>query len=510
MMRWSRVDAWGPLAALVGVGVFLLQGFEGSLTRDVSVYAYAGQQVADGVPPYVQILNRAGPLAHLVPGAGAALGELVGADELLAMRVTMMVLSALALWAAYVLGRDLYGSRLAGVMTSAALLSFQGFVTYATGGPREKTTMVLFMLLALWAVSRRHWPAAGVATALATLSWQGSFVPLTVVVAVAVVALPGGWRPRVTALLRFAVAGLAVALVTVVYFLAVGAFAEFYEGFYAVNAGYTTQRGLLTLLQTPRRLVTGFGWSLTLLVVGVLASLAVSAARFRRLDRDSPGAVAVAALGPGTVSCLLWSLMAFEGWPDAFLFLPFAACGLAGLGHLLVASWRPARAPRVAGLVVGALVVATATTALLSRSHDLVEQRRHNDAVLAVLDDPEVLAISNPAPLVFAEARNPIRYQLFSGGQADYLRATYPRGMRGLARAVKRAHPTVITVYGQPWAWIQPVLQRDYLLLGGGPKPYAWYVSVSQTTSEERAEMQRLLRDTLPDAGASGVRRSVA
>ncbi len=509
MSRWSRVDAWGPLAGLTGAVVFLLQGFEGPLSRDVAVYAYAGQQVAEGVPPYVQILNRAGPLAHLVPGAGAALGRLVGVDDLLAMRLTMMVLSALALWAAYVLGRDLYGSRLTGVMTSAALLSFQGFVTYATEGPREKTVMVLMMVFALWAVCRRRWSAAGVATALATLTWQGSLVPLLAVVTVAVLALPGGRGPRLSALLRFAGAGLAVAAVTVGYFLTVGAFAELYEGFYAVNAGYTTQRGLLTMLSAPRRLVSGFGWSLALVLAGVVGSFVVSGTRVRGLDRGSPGGVAVVALAVGTLVCLLWALMSFEGWPDLFPILPFSACGLAGLGHLLLARWPSAGVQRVAGVAVALLVGATATTALLDRSTALVPQQRHNAVVLATLDDPRLLAINNPAPLVFAHARNPIRYQLFSGGQSDYLRATYPGGMRGLAREIERANPTVITVFGQSWAWLRPVLERDYLYLGGRRKPYSWYVSVSQTTMAERAELRRVVGDTLPPAGATDVRRSL-
>jgi hypothetical protein len=395
-------------------------------------------------------------------------------------------------------------------MTSAVLLSFQGFVTYATQGPREKTVMVLLMVLALWAVCRRSWAAAGVATAAATLTWQGSFVPLLAVVTVAALALPGDRGARLSALLRFAAAGLAVAAVAVGYFLAVGAFAELYEGFYAVNAGYTTQRGLLTVLQARSApVVAGFGWSLVLLVAGVVGSFVVAGTRVRGLDRGSPGDVAVVALAVGSLACLLWSLVSFEGWPDAFPFLPFSACGLAGLGHLVLARWPSAGVRLTAGAAVVLLLVATATSAVLDRSSGLVPQQRHNAVVLAVLDDPRLLAISNPAPLVLAHARNPIRYQLFSGGQADYLRATYPGGMPGLARDVLRERPTLITVYGRPWPWLRPVLERDYLYLGGRRKPYSWYVSVSQTTVAERAELRRVVADTLPPARASGVRRSV-
>ena len=161
------IDPLGPLMATVGTVVFLVHGYGGILTRDLALYAYGGQQFAEGVPPFVAVLNRAGPLAHMVPGVGTWLGRLLGADsgadDLLAMRVLMTVLSAIAVWVVYLLGRDAFGSRLAGVASASSLLAFQGFVTYATGGPREKTTMMLLMALALWAVVRRRWGWAGVA-----------------------------------------------------------------------------------------------------------------------------------------------------------------------------------------------------------------------------------------------------------------------------------------------------------------------------------------------------------
>ena len=124
--------------------VFVVHGFDSILTRDLALYAYGGQQVAEGVPPYVGVLNRAGPLAHLVPGARRGRGAASSAiDDLLGMRVLMLLLSVACVWVLYLLARDLFDSRLAGVASATALLDLPGFVTYATGGPREKTTMML-------------------------------------------------------------------------------------------------------------------------------------------------------------------------------------------------------------------------------------------------------------------------------------------------------------------------------------------------------------------------------
>ena len=68
--RWGFLDPYVPIVGVVSLVTFALHGVTGSLSRDLSVYTYAGQQVVDGHPPYLGILNRAGPLAHLAPALG--------------------------------------------------------------------------------------------------------------------------------------------------------------------------------------------------------------------------------------------------------------------------------------------------------------------------------------------------------------------------------------------------------------------------------------------------------
>src|SRR5688500_7315722 len=158
-----------PVVAGVPLVVYVLHGFQGRLTRYLGIYSYAGQQVADGVPPYLGVLNRAGPLAHVLPGVGALVARVGGFDDLVTMRVFFMLLATAAVCVCYLLGRDLFDSRAAGLVSAGALLSFHGFIEYASNGPREKTPMTLFVLAALWAVVHRRWFAAGVLTSLATL-----------------------------------------------------------------------------------------------------------------------------------------------------------------------------------------------------------------------------------------------------------------------------------------------------------------------------------------------------
>ena len=84
---------------MVGAGAVLtyaMHGFSGLLSRDLALYSYAGQQVAEGVPPYVGVMNRAGPLAHLLPAVGVLVARLGGWDDLLVMRLWFMVIATCA------------------------------------------------------------------------------------------------------------------------------------------------------------------------------------------------------------------------------------------------------------------------------------------------------------------------------------------------------------------------------------------------------------------------------
>jgi len=307
-----RLDPWGPVFALAGTVIFLLHGFGGTLTRDLALYAYSGQQFAEGEPPYVSVLNRAGPLAHMVPGAGAAIARVIGTDDLLTQRVLMMVLSVAAVWLMYLVGRDTFESRLAGAATATSLLLLQGFVIYATGGPREKTTMMLFVVCTMVAVTHRRWAWAGASVALATLTWQPVFVAGVAMAVAAILALP--WRRISGALLGFVVGGIVPTALMCGYFVAVGAFQEFLDGFYLINAEYTDQSGLREFLGSElQEIVDAFGWSLWVLLAGLAASMLLGALRVRGLDRTEAPQVAIVAFGVATLARILWCFRVFNG-----------------------------------------------------------------------------------------------------------------------------------------------------------------------------------------------------
>lgn len=477
---YRRLDPLGPLFALVSVAIFLLHGYGGELTRDLALYSYSGQQVVEGVPPYVSVLNRAGPLAHLVPAFGALVARVLGTDDVLTMRVVMTVLSVISVWLLYVVGRNIFRSRLAGAASAAALLVCQGFVIYATGGPREKTTIVFLLILALWAVTHRRWAAAGVCVALATLTWQPAFWVGTAVAGVAMLALPTRrdvWR----SIVRFCLAGLATTAVFLVGFALVGALDDFVQCFLVINARYTRQTELIGyLLSDPTDLWNGFGWTLWVLIAGLVATVVIAWKQFRHGDRHDHMTMTQVGLGAGTVISLVWSLgVAFNGWADAMFVVPIASLGLGGGVALLAeryAAQRP-RLPRTA--LIGFTVVALLASAYNSwdtRRHVLPEQRRQIAAVLAAAPEGYTIAsVGAPQPLVLARRTNPNPYQMFLAGFDNYFEDNYPGGMQGVSDLIASEKPTLITSDHPSWyAWILPLLERDYTRLGTSTD-FVWY-----------------------------------
>lgn len=479
--RPGLADPVGALVALASLGVFAAHGFEGELTRDLGIYAYAGQTVADGEPPYVGVMNRSGPLAHLVPGVGAAAARLVGANDLLGMRVLFLVLSVLCVWVVYLVARDLYETRFAGVVAAGLLVCIPGFIFYATGGPREKTTMMLLFALALLAAVHRRWAWAGVAVALTTLTWQPAFLPLVVAVAGAALLAPRGERLR--GLAAIVAGGTVTTALTAAYFAAAGAFGDFLDGFVLIHLRYTYQTGMYDDLEAQwEGLVGAFETSLNFVIAGLGLTLVLAARNLlvRRRRHDHLGRVQII-IGVATLVGLVWSWRVFNGWADALVLVPLAALGLAGL-----AAWLGELLPRTAATaLVAAWVVVVAALgldwSLNEGSRLLPKQQRESDAVFAALPaDATLFSVEAPQPLVLTGRTNLTQHQMFRAGLIFYVDASWPGGLAGYAADVSAAEPTVIAIgrYAR-FAWVRPILGSDYTAIGTSPG-WTWYVRDDQ------------------------------
>lgn len=476
MNALRRADPMLPLTALVATVVYLLHGFDGSLSRDPASFAYGGQRVADGVPPYVGLLTRVGPLAHLLPGIGVAAARVIGTDDLLGARVLFMLISVVCVAVAYLLGRELFGSRLAGVASAAALLCFHGFIHYATYGPREKTAVVLFVLLALLALLHQRWGTSGFLTALATLTWQPIFPALIVGAVVAVHLGLGAGRTR--ALARLAVGGLVPTAVTVGTYAAAGALDVFLDDFVLINTHYTKQISPLSMLsRTADKMTAGFGWSLAVVVVGAVALLALAGVALARPgERRDPRRAALAGSAAVLVVGMLWTARSYDGWPDL---LPFLPCAALGVGGTVAAVSRRVTGRTATAVATAWAVTATAMAVTYSVDRQTVLERQRA-GVAAVLDllppDATMLSVQAPQPLVLSGKPNLSRHQIFSKGLSDYVDDVWPGGMEGYGRWVGAQEPTLISVgLSPPPTWLAPVIDASYSRIGRVPG-WSWYV----------------------------------
>ena len=473
--RLRGLDPLAPLCGVVALLVYLLQGFDGLLSRDLAVYSYGGQQVAEGVAPYVAILNRAGPLAHLVPGAGAWVGRLLGVEDILAMRATLMLVAVATIVVTYLLGRDLFRSRGAGLAAAGAMLSCEGFLRYATLGPREKTTMVCLLALGLLAMVHQRWGTAGAMVALSTLSWQPVAFPA--IAALGVAALLGA-DGRVRALVRIAVGGIVPTALIMLGYLLIGKLQVFLDAFFLINLRYTEQGGVLS---NPGRLwssmLDAYGWSIWVMIAGTVAITAIGVHAARRPARSTPQGAAFVALAVHVLVCALWAFKAFNGWPDAFYVFPASVLGIGGL-YLLLArrvATRSATAVLVAWTVL--TVAMSVVAAVEDRSNALDDQRAEVADVMAILPPgARIASVEAPQPLVLTHQRNLSRFQLFGNGLEGYVEDTWPGGIDGYARWLVAHRPTVIAVGTQSGMpdWLPPAMGGEYVDVGGGSNWHWW------------------------------------
>jgi hypothetical protein len=474
---------WGDptVVGVVALVVYVLHGYDGELDRDLGVFSYGGLQISHGGSPYVDVFNSVGPLADAVPGLAMWLGHFAGVDPVLSARLFFTVISALCCSLLCVLARDTLGSRAAGLIAPAVFLTFGAFLNLASDGPREKTTMVLFLLGCVILLGRRRWGLAGACAALATLTWQPVLVVTLAALAAAVLLDQQDTRRRI--LLRFTFGGLVPSLATVSYFVGAGALAQALDGFIVVNVRYTEQPSLLTRPSDIAAILwAAYHWTLPLVVVGLtaLVTLGIRAIPFARRPTVSVEARRLVIGSAGALAGTVWTVLAVNGGPDLFVLLPFAALGIAGSALLVLSRLpRPAAFTAVTAVVVVGIVVSVVES-VSTRDDELVLQRADVNAVLATQPaDASVVSLSAPQVLVLSGRTSPTPYQIMSKTQDRYLEATYPGGLTGFLDTLSDLHPTFVAVGSSAYiGWARGWLRTDYWRVGGNNR-WEWYLSRS-------------------------------
>jgi len=472
-IRREAWPQWAGAATSVVLALVLYTRFsiDGSLNRDESIYAYGGQQLTHGVPPYASIFDPKGPLATMLCGLGAGLGNLLGRNEIYLIRLVFLGCSVLTVLAVYLLVLQLWDSVIGGLTAAVVFASFDGFARNALPGPDAKTPGVLFLVLCMWLAVRRQWFLAAFAGSLAFLVWQPLLIFVPMVLLYAVLCSPENRRGSVA----LAVAGAAVPLaVTFVYFAAVGAVGKFVESAFTYPLTWV-KRTRETFLHRIRHIAdivhryyefSGvLFWLGAALLVAVAVGVLVAGRRHWRTALTDPLLCVI------MLSFLFeagYASTDFQSYPDLFPLLPYPAIGF-GAAVAIALSHCPSGLPfRIA---FGVTATAAALLALLSAvwftnsSADNTDLRREEAAGCAlqqaVLPGTTLYSIGNPVPLVVTGRRNPDRYIYLDSGVDVWKVEHTAGGFAGWTAQIQASRPSVVVLEGWRgkyrtaiWEWL--------------------------------------------------------
>lgn len=463
-------------AAPAGLGSFI--------NRDQGLYFYAGQQVADGHLPYVNVFNRSGPGAHLAPGVGVLLARLLGTDELTTLRVLYVLVGVATVTIAYILGRDLFG-RWPGLVAPAALLGMHIFVTSSVRGFSDKLLVTLITEIGLLLLLRGKWLMAGLTIGVGAITWQPALLAAApAAAAIALLVGPATWKLRLRRVLMLMIGGAAPLALCLAVYAAAGRLQLFLDCFMLVNSKSATPRTVSSRFSDALRLAEVGVGSATAALVGLvglvmIVGLAIRAAA-SSTERATPEGAIVVGFGVYTVCGVAWTMLDFDSGPDLLILAPAAALGLAGLVHL-VSHVVPQRAGQAICVVLVAVCLLP-TVMLLPETNDgwrVEEQREVSETVIYALpDDATVLSIEAPQAMALTGRTNPTRFQLYGRFVADYLDRRRPGGYPAYRANLRRSRPEVVVVGNGPAPpWVERMLAEDgYTRVATAPMLRFWVV----------------------------------
>jgi MFS family permease len=456
----------GLVSIAVAVALYTRFDIDGALSRDEAIYAYGGQQLAHGVPPYASIFDPKAPLATMIAGAAAWLARLLARSDIAAIRGAFFLCAVLTVLAVYLLAVRLFGSVLAGLTAAVVLSAAWPFAVDALSGPDAKTPGVLFAVVSMWLLSSRRWFWGAFAGGLAFLVWQPLlFYPLVAVLVPLLTTPRRRWRSAGVAL-----AGAAIPVVVVTgYFTLAGALGKFLES--ALVFPLTgIKHGNESVGQRLGRIAgvvdRYYGMGGALFWAGLVLLLLLVVVHLVR-GRSTM----LVAFGAPLVSVVLLTLLLdtgyaatdFQSYPDLYPFLPYPALGLGGAAATLVAALRPSVARVTAGVAVVVALAVLTVAAWVSFSDDpagdpvLRDQRASGCAVRrSQVPGTPIWSLGDPAVLVITHRRNPDRF-IYLGSAVDRWKVAHtPGGFAGWTRQITRAAPSVLVIKG----WAGPERRR--------------------------------------------------
>jgi hypothetical protein len=484
----------GYCAVLVAAVLYSRFDLHGWLTRDASLYLYGGQRVVAGQPPYVSMMDPKGPVSSILAGIGVAVARLFGYGDVPVVRVEFCALAVAGVLGVYLLVLELARSVLAAVVAAVVFTAFRSYAFNALVGPEGHLPGIVFLTFALWLTVRRKWFLAGIAAAMAFLTWQPLFA-YPIVGLVCAIAWSPGRRRRAAAL---NLAGLATPTAALIgYFAWDGHLRALVDGLIVFPL-----TGVVRKPNTPLGRLRSFAGSVThlygpvailfwlgLLVIAVLAIRAVLASR-----RDCVRDPFLLLLASTLVLQLGYVCYDYIGFPHTYPLLPYAAAGIGvgvarTLARLTSVRLRWARRAVVVGmtvLAIGSLIVYSRPS---PRYANLAAQQAGACAVQQSLAPGTPLwVIDDPGPLVLLRRRQPDNYPYVGSGLDTWKVDHTFGGFAGWTREIVRSRASIVVL--QSWLHGRYKLPMTRWLVAHGYRPGhigVWRVFVTRAAQTQMA-----------------------
>ncbi|MCK5505030.1 MAG: hypothetical protein KAJ10_07690, partial [Thermodesulfovibrionia bacterium] len=438
--------------------VFSQYGFEGALRRDNAIYIYSGQQMANGIPPYVSMFDHKGPLTPMISGVGVMIAAFLNFDDILTVRIIFFMFACLTVVGLYLLGSTLFESRWIGILAAFTFIGFWGFGKHAVSGPQAKTPMVFFEVLALLLTANRKWFWAAFCGSLSFLTWQPMAIYPIVTIILAIAQSKRG-HERTINVIR-AISGALTPIVMVsIYFLYKNAFYELIDGAILFNIVHLERSSALPYSNIIKPLVFAYrGYTLMFgpIVLGLLTVCVMYVWRLKLYERSisnllskDPFAIFLLSF-PAPV---IWSLLDFQGYTDFFVFLPYAAIGFGWLLYLLLDSrlvsavFRPGLVNIFFLVICAILVGSAAMNYRMTSKTGLKQQRQWADQLKSQLGkESKFLSIGRPSILALLHMTNPNRYLFIVYGIDNHIHANTPGGFYGWLKGLEKYNPSMIAL----------------------------------------------------------------
>lgn len=449
-----------PILIFLAAAIIYQQyGFDRGLSRNESIYLYAGQQMAKGIPPHVSICDQKMPLSSMFMGLGVFLSEIFHKDDVLTVRLLFFIMSCLTCASVYLLGKTTFNSELVGFFAALTFLAFNKYAQDAASGPQAKTPTVLFEILSLLLTSQRKWFWAGICGSLSFLTWQPmAMFPFTTFI----FALMQPKDYRLVPALKVAAGTLLPVLAMILYFLSHHAL------FYLINDTflfciYFLDRGPLTFLdhffQPLYVLEYHYSKTIIFIFVGLLTIAFLSVKKIyyfllekkRTLDKDPFSPILISFLLP-----FVWSFIDFQGSPDFYLFLPYVSMGFGYflrecmntaviLGKNPKTSFSSKKLNWISGITITLILLFFIEKNVVPSTHGLIKQKRIvNKIVKTYGKDVKIVSVGCPEPLILLHKTNPNRYLYIKSGIDSYIQNNTPGGFSAWLQQLQLYNPDVI------------------------------------------------------------------